>query len=50
MEALVRHYLNTEPAEDTDTLLGQYAEALWIEERQTNVLAGALAKALGGKR
>lgn len=26
----------------------QYAAALWLEERQMDVMAGAIAKALGG--
>jgi len=26
----------------------QYTQALWLEERQMDVMAGAIAKALGG--
>jgi hypothetical protein len=49
MEILIRHYLSAEPAQDMETLMSQYVEAVWIEERQANVMAGAVAKALGGK-
>lgn len=49
MEILIRHYLNTEPSQDMDALMSQYVEAVWMEERQMNVMAGAIAKALGGK-
>ncbi|MBI4621038.1 MAG: hypothetical protein HY739_12905 [Desulfobacterales bacterium] len=46
---MVRHYLQLEPAQDIETLMSQYIEAAWIEERQMNVMAGAIAKAFGGK-
>ena len=49
MEILVRHYLYVEPAQDMEALMSQYIEAVWMEERQINVMAGAIAKALGGK-
>jgi len=49
MEILIRHYLYAEPAQDIEVLTSQYVEAVWLEERQTNVTAGAIAKALGGK-
>lgn len=49
MGILVRHYLYTEPAQDLDELLEQYAEALWMEERQALVLTNAVARAMGGK-
>ena len=49
MEILVRHYLLAEPAQDIETLMSQYVEAVWIEDRQVNVMAAAIAKALGGK-
>ena len=31
-----------------DQFIKQYANALWLEERQMDVMAGAVAKALGG--
>ena len=49
MGTLVRYYLHMEPAQDLDGLLEQYAEALWIEERQQTVIAGAVSKGMGGK-
>lgn len=49
MCVLVRHYLNDEPATDMEKLISQYIEAVWLEERQMNVTAGAIAKALSGK-
>lgn len=49
MGVLVRHYLLTEPAQDLDDLVEQYADALWIEERQMTVMTNALARAFGGK-
>jgi len=49
MGILVRHYLHAEPDRDLDTLIEQYAAALWIEERQATMYANAVAKALGGK-
>lgn len=49
MAVLVRHYLRIEPARDLDILLEQYAEALWIEERQATLMANAVAKAFNGK-
>lgn len=49
MGLLVRHYLHCPPAQDLDELLEQYAEALWIEERQAELMTGAMAKAFGGK-
>jgi len=49
MGVLVRHYLHCEPAQDLEELLGQYAEALWIEERQATVMTKAMARAWGGK-
>jgi hypothetical protein len=49
MGILVRHYLHTDPDRDLEQLLEQYAEALWIEERQAAILGNAVAKAFGGK-
>ena len=49
MGVLIRHYLHTEPAENMETLLSQYVEAIWIEERQINVTASAISKAFGDK-
>lgn len=49
MEALIRHYLAVSPAEDLDTLLEQYAAALWIEERQMAVMTAAVSKGFAGK-
>ena len=46
MEILVRHYLHAEPAEDMDDLVNQYVEAMWIEERQMDVMVAAIAKAM----
>ena len=31
-----------------EKFIDQYAKALWLEERQMDVMAGAIAKALGG--
>lgn len=49
MAVLVRHYLRVEPARDLEILIEQYAEALWIEERQTTLMTNAVAKAFNGK-
>lgn len=49
MRVLVRHYLHTEPAQDLDELMEQYAEALWIEERQATLMTNAVAKAFNSK-
>ena len=49
MGALIRHYLRAEPEEDMEKLMAQYVEALWVEERQINAMAAAIAKALGEK-
>jgi len=49
VEALIRHYLRIEPSENMVEFLRQYVAALWIEERSMNVMAAAIAKALGGK-
>lgn len=49
MGILVRHYLHLEPARELEDLLEQYVEALWIEERQAELMTGAMAKAFGGK-
>jgi hypothetical protein len=49
MGILVRHYLVIEPGQDLDELVEQYAEALWIEERQMTLMANAVAKGMGGK-
>lgn len=46
---MVRHYLLEQPAQDVEELLEQYVEALWIEERQLQVMAAAIGKVLGGK-
>ncbi len=46
---MIRHYLHVEPADDLDRLLEQYAEALWIEERQATLMTNAMNKAMGGK-
>jgi len=50
MGILIRHYLHADPAQDLDELMEQYAEALFIEERQTQVMAAAISKAFGGKQ
>lgn len=50
MGLLIRCYLRVEPAADLEELLEQYAEALWIEERQAAVMTGAVAKAFSGGR
>jgi hypothetical protein len=49
MQLLVRHYLREEPAQEMDDLIEQYAEALFLEERQIEAQAAAIAKAFGGK-
>lgn len=38
-----------DPAEDLDRLIEQYVEALWLEERQIEVLKVGLAKAFAGR-
>jgi hypothetical protein len=48
-ELLIRHYLKVDPAEDFDVFQVQFSEALWMEERIRDVMAGAIGKALGGK-
>jgi len=47
---MVRHYLNTEPAQDMEVLRMQYVEAVWLEERSVNVIASAFAKAFEGQK
>lgn len=49
MDILVRYYLRVDPAQDLDELMQQHAEALWIEERQAQIMTTAMAKAMGGK-
>lgn len=48
----MRCYLRTQPAEGLEELIGQYVEALWIEERQAEVMTAAVARAFsaGGGR
>lgn len=48
MGVLVRHYLRSEPDQDLEELYRQYAEALWIEERQAMIMTNAVAKAFNG--
>ena len=50
MEMLIRHYLRIKPSEDMIELLKQYVVALWVEERSIDVMASAIAKALGGEK
>ncbi len=50
MRVLVRSTLGIEPAGGLEELVEQTVEAEWFEERQAAVLAGAVAKALGGGR
>lgn len=45
----MRHYLRAEPAEDLDGLIEQYVEALWIEERQIEVMKAGTIKAFAGR-
>lgn len=45
MELMVWHYLHREPATDLNELLEQYVDALWIEERQVQVMTEATARA-----
>lgn len=46
---MIRQQLNQAPADDMTQFIEQYTQALWLEERQMDVMAGAIAKALGGK-
>ncbi|MCG8643344.1 MAG: hypothetical protein MI862_26695 [Desulfobacterales bacterium] len=46
---LIKHYLKEEPETDMDRFFKQYASALFLEERQMDVMAAAISKALGEK-
>jgi len=50
MAVLVRHYLRVEPDQDFELFLEQYAEALWMEKRQVQAMASAVAKGFGGDK
>lgn len=45
IELMVWHYLHREPATDLNDLMAQYVDALWIEERQVQVMTEATARA-----
>jgi pyrroline-5-carboxylate reductase len=47
---VIQQQLKEELEQDMDQFIQQYANALWLEERQMDVMAGAIAKALGGTR
>lgn len=49
MAIMIGHYLQAAPSNDLEQLLEQYAEALWIEERQAIIMANAVTKAFNGK-
>jgi ABC-type Zn2+ transport system substrate-binding protein/surface adhesin len=46
---VIKVNLAEEPDQNMDHLLGQYDRALWVEERHMNLMAEAIAKALGGE-
>jgi len=48
MDLLIRMYLGEAPKDDMDAYFVQYASALWIEQRQQDNMAAAIAKAFGG--
>jgi hypothetical protein len=48
MEILIRHYLQVEPDQDWDRLVEQHAEALWLEERQQEMMKIAVNKGFAG--
>ncbi len=46
---MIRHYLATEPEQDMERLMDQYAEAIWMEARTIDAMAAAIAKAMGSE-
>ena len=48
-DALIRHWLHQEPANDLDRWVVQVADALNLEERNAENMARAVARAFGGK-
>ncbi len=51
MEAMIRFYTkrDTEKLSTQQELIENFAEAVWIEKRQIDVLAKAIVKAFGEK-
>jgi len=50
MEVLISHYFDLDLASLPDNEFYQcYAEALWMEEREINRMAAAIAKAFGAE-
>ncbi len=45
---LVEHYIGKPPADDLNEFARQYAEVLWLEQREIDVTAAAIAKAFNG--
>ena len=51
MEALIRHYLHSEPAlDDYDDFIRQQKQALFLEERYFKNLVDILSKLFGSKK
>jgi hypothetical protein len=48
MGIMIRYYLRVDPEQDLERLLKQYAEALWIEERQATIMTNSMSKAFNG--
>jgi hypothetical protein len=44
---LIKKHLVEEAAQDMNQFIDQYADALWLEDREADVMAGAISKALG---
>ena len=50
MEILIRHYFDVDlESLPDDEFYRLYAEALWMEEREINRMAAAIAKAFGAE-